>query len=185
MLQTKNSLYKALLIVNLICLLVGVLAMISIIVGPTANIYMRISGIFVLLALVFAAYYILMGYQKADAKFYKLFQTFFGFAQLVAILDIGITVGEYLPVLISCLLFGLFIYMVLIKNLGKQRSQILCLVIFVLSVLDLLAGVSKVPCTDMYGTLVLIRNIAKILLTIMFCIMTYAKYLDKAARGTT
>lgn len=188
MLKTKKTLYRIILVFNLICIAAALCACVLTLVSAAANIWSRISSICALVALVFAAFYILKGYGKDAARYFKLFALLFALSEFASLLVIGTTIKEGTPVLISGVLFAIVLFMAIGLDVGKGRSLVLCAVVVAMAVAQLVLSIQHEPGVLLggttYGTLAMLRNAVKVLLSCLFGIMVYAKYVDKKMRGT-
>lgn len=189
MFKTDNIIYKIILVFNLFCTIGGIATGILIATSDESGILLKISSLCALAALLFAGYYIISGYTKDAAKFYKSFAFLFAVSQLSAMIC-SLFESTLNIVDITCYFFGLafIVLMIFKKNLGKKVSLILCGIIIILCVISLSIAIQTATGIDLgdnlLGTLTTARGVIQILLGVLFGIMTYAKYLDKDARGT-
>ena len=179
MLRTDKPIYKVILILNLLFIAAGVVFSIIGIANPDANATRIISSIMAIACLVFAGFYILNGYTKDAAKYYKVFGALLAVKYLTGILS-G-TTNRSTPFGIMVISLSLVIVLVLLlsENLGKTKSLVLCGLLVIIGVVDIVVHIKM----DM-STYALIAKLVKIDLACLYGIMTYAKYLDKTERGT-
>ena len=127
-----------------------------------------------ILALVAALIYCLLGYRKNASLFFKIFLYLFMIHIFVDAIDVN---APYLVQCICVIQFGLICALSLSINLGKTRSYIytLSLIICVIAkIIVFLIGLSELSS----------GSISELILMMIMGIMVYAKYQDKAARGT-
>ena len=179
MLRTDKPIYKVILVFNL--LLIAIAVVLSVIslnsVGATAT--RILSTVTKLIALLFAGFYIVSGYVKDAAKYYKLY----GFLYMLSIL-IGLIAkinngASTTDVICNVLLFAGSFALVFVKDLGKTKSLAICAILVIIQIPFVISDI-----IDGDPTIVLINAFMCIDLACLFGIMTYAKYLDKAERGT-
>ncbi len=179
MLRTDKPIYKVILVFNLILIIAAIVLGIIAISSEIASITRILSSVIRLGALLFAGFYILSGYRKNAAKYYKIYGVIFMLTEVMGVMTYfnhAPTVPEVIcDVLISVAIFTL----VFIKDLGKTKSLIICafLVIFQIA-LAILAYSESEPF------IVKLNMLMGVDLTCLYGIMTYAKYLDKTERGT-
>ena len=188
MLKTNQLLYKAVLIFNLLCIAAGVIFAARTAVSPEADIYLQISSLCAMPAMLYAAYYLLAGFGKNAAKYYKLFAALFLFFEAVVLIALFLSRAAALPLLLTACVLVLLAVLLFVKNLGKTVSLTLCALIFVLCVIRLITGIAAHPGPalggDAYGTLLMGRSAIGVILALLLGVLNYAKYVDKTARGT-
>ena len=83
---------------------------------------------------------------------------------------------------IVCNIVSLVIVLVLllVKNLGKTKSLVLCGILFVVNVVMLLNTI----ISGDYLAITIMNHIVNLDLACLYGTLTYAKYLDKTERGT-
>lgn len=187
MLKTKNPLYKIVLILILLFIAVGMVGGLNAIAAKQSDIYMRICGICTLPALASAEYYILKGYTKDVSKYYKIFVWLFSLSQLSMLVSASIGSGSVVKIIIAAAAFALLIVAAAVKNLGRGRSLAICTAVFALSAVNMILPLVKDPGLFSSGNssamISFILAALGALLACLFCILTYAKYVDKASRG--
>ena len=181
MLKTKNSTYKVILILSLICIAAGLVLSALSITGNDSNLPQQIACLFNIAALIYAAYYILAGYSKDAAKYYKTYAAIFALAQVAALSAIGATANSYIGTLLSALTLAAILVLLFSKDLGKQKSMSLCVALLVLVVLSFISALVN----EGWISVVMFPIIVRFVLACILTIMTVAKYIDKAARGRT
>jgi len=124
--------------------------------------------------MVFAYFYCFMGYQKDSAKYFKWFCVLYAVYQLGVIVrltgvaDIGPVVCHAAPIWFM----GAFY---IAENLGRKKSFLLAGINFLVAVIALVFGILSGHMT---------YAICNLTLALVFIMMVYAKYIDKANRGT-
>ena len=188
MLKTNNPVYKIILIFSLVLIAAGIAVSVYSVFAPDATTWIRISGGFTFVTLLFAVHYIVKGYSKDAAKYYKVYTAAFALCQIISIIGISTSAENAIAVLYPAIIFGFLILLMVTKDLGKKNSAIICGMIIFFSALALATGIYGCPGITlggtMYGTLVLGRNAIQMLLGCLLGVMTFAKYSDKAERGT-
>ena len=180
MLRTDKPIYKVILILNLLFIVAGIVLSVIGIAGPAANAFKIISRIVAIACLVFAGFYILGGYTKNAAKYYKVYGVLLAIKYFAGILS-GSTKSRT-PFGTAVITLSLVIVLVLLlsENLGKTKSLVLCGLLVILRAVILLPPIIK----GIISINFIITNLVNIDLACLYGIMTYAKYLDKAERGT-
>ena len=188
MLKTNHLLYKAVLLFHLLCIAAGLVFAVRTAVSPEADIYLQLCSLCAMPALLLAGYYLLAGFGKDAAKYYKLFAALFLFYEVVVLAALLLSRAAALPLLLTIGVLTLLAVLLFVKNLGKTVSLLLCALILILGVIRLAAGIAAYPGPalggDTYGTLLMGRNAAGVVLALVLGILNDAKYADKAARGT-
>ena len=127
-------------------------------------------------ALAWAFLYLLKGYTKSAAVYYKLFLAFL-LLQFVVNFIMPIVRGDVLEIILHTLSILVLLVLVFKKDLGAKNSQILFAVRAALqiaiTVLAIMSGLS--------GRI--ITNVARLLLIGTLGLMLAGKYADKRARG--
>jgi len=129
-------------------------------------------------ALIYAALYILTGHSKTNAASYKIFGYVFALAQIAGLAAASSRGAAYTSLLLSALILALILILTVSKDLGKSNSLTLCGVLFLLTVLH------SVMMIGSFGVSALGGQLVKLLLALLYDLMTVAKYQDKAARGS-
>jgi len=176
--ETKHRLRRGVILFLLLCIGAGIVFSVLTAVNPAADIYLQLCSLCALPAMLFAGYYMLMGYGKNAAKYFKIFAALAVFAQ-AAVLLAAMPGGNSAQIVIASLSLLLQLLLLLGKNLGKTVSLTVCSAVIVLAVLALLFGIDTTEPLLRIG-----RGVAVILLACLLWVITYAKYLDKTARGT-
>ena len=134
-----------------------------------------ITQILCLFSLIFAASYIAGGYSKDNARFYKNFGIVLlaSHAMIVPLCCLRDTTPIFI---ISLILLAVLFILVLSENLGKTVSLTLCAVLVLCEVISLFVT------ND--GIIPIFGMITKLVTYFMYGVFTYAKYVDKAARGS-
>lgn len=159
-----------------------VLQLTYILFAANTSVLLKVEIITDILASAVAFIYLVRGYSKSEAKYYKISM----FAALVNALVVAVvSTGEkieYVPLIMCIIAFALIAFLTFGKNLGKKTSYLCCglLVLIRVSGMISIALTSQDPLTDTSFILVL----AQLVLSFTICMIAYAKYRDKTARGT-
>ena len=174
MLRTDKPIYKVILVLNLLFIVAGVASCVISIASQDANITRIICLILAIACLVFAAFYILNGYTKDAAKYYKMYGTFLALKCLADTLSVITNNGMPFGTVIRTLCLVIILVLLLSENLGKTKSLILCGLFVALRVTLLIYSIT----IGINPKIFIIGNIVNIDLACLFGIMTYAKYLN-------
>ena len=147
------------------------------IVNADMNATRIISHIAAIVSLVFAAFYILSGYRKNAAKYYKVYGALLAIIFLISILTASVNSRGSIGIMAASLSLVFVLVLLLSENLGKAKSFILCGLLVIFNVVLLIIGQNVTATT-------VIAKLVKIDLACLYGIMTFAKYLDKTERGT-
>ena len=177
MLRTDKPIYKVILILNLLFIAAGIVFSVIGITNADMNATRIISHVAAIACLAFAGFYILSGYAKNAAKYYKVYGALLAVIFIVSILSGSVNSGIPLGIMTMILSLVVVLVLLLSENLGKTKSFALCGLLVIFNVVLLIGG------QDMSVTSI-ITKLVKIDLACLYGIMTYAKYLDKAERGT-
>ena len=131
----------------------------------------KLDTVSVILASIAALVYCLAGYKKEASIFFKTFVYLFVFYAFV-------TTFMGASQLFTVIEFGLLCALALSFNLGKTRSYIYTGLLIICSIVK-----NIILAVDM-GLSSANASVSEFLLVIILGIMVYAKYQDKAARGT-
>ena len=179
MLRTDKPIYKVILVFNLLLIAAAVVLSIIGICGEGATATRIITTVIRLVALLFAGFYILSGYRKDAAKYYKLFGFLYMLTMVSGIISGIFNTTSALNVICDVLIVIGILALAFAKDLGRTKSFVICAVLVVLQiVLVLLVYFAGDPAV------VKIISFIGIDLACLYGIMTFAKYLDKAERGT-
>lgn len=174
MFNSNSRTNKLIKILSLLCFVAaGILTTINII-KSLDDLTSLICQTLCLFSLFFAAFYIMGGYSKDSAKYYKNFGIVLlaSQAMITPICCSRDTTVVFIMALI--MLIALFI-LVFAENLGKTISLTLCAILVLCEVVSLFV-------TD-DGIIPVFGMITKLVTYFMYGVFTYAKYIDKAARG--
>ena len=179
MLKTNKPIYKVILIINLVCAVAGVVLCTIQIARYDGDMPRMLSALFNIVALLAALYYIFGGYTKDSAQFYKVAGFFLALSQIASIAYAG-TAGEaYYRLILGALILSVTVTLLCSSNLGKKKSLTLCASQIALSLLLVAGSIADSSFLAVYDNL-----FVRLILLCLYGIMTYAKYLDKAERGT-
>ena len=127
-------------------------------------------------ALAWAFLYLLKGYTKSAASYYKLFLAFL-LLQFVANFIMPIVRGDILEIVLHAASILVLLILAFKKDLGGKNSQILFVVLAALQiVITVLAILNR-------QSGMIVTNIARLLLIGTLGLMLEGKYADKRARG--
>lgn len=163
------------LVLTIVCLISIFSSIGRIVSGGIGNSILNVAScITKIIALIAALFYFLFGYKKKAAVFYKAFVHSFALSCFIATLvsnNIGIF---YAAVAVAN--FGVICLLAFGKDLGRKQSFILAGIKLALDLLNTIVyAISSHLSVMMCGT---------VLLSVLLGITVYAKYTDKAARGT-
>ena len=181
MLRTDKPIYKVILVLNLLFIAVGLVFCVMDICVSADKVCRVVASVLKIVALVFATYYIFKGYEKDAAKYYKSFGICFILAQIASLIGTILDDAKMLAIMPAIVLICLLV-LVFVKNLGKMVSLILCGILVVLNIISICSleiWSAEAAFIALYGTM-----FSRLVLACLYGIMTYAKYLDKAERGT-
>lgn len=176
---------------------VVILDLVGIIIGIAANAYVAIAGELSVLqsvnlwvnvaALLSSLVYLVLGYKKNAAVFYKLFASAFALSQFVSILSLA-KENNYLGLSCYAVLFALILMLALVADMGKKKTFIICFIILILGVFLLVINFFSSP-GNIINTgdwlLKLVCSFSVIVMAAVMWLMATAKYLDKDARKGT
>jgi len=177
--ENKRVIPKWLGIVNIILIINGIawtVYSMFVTVAPEGHgVESQVIHAMTILLLVFAMLYCLTGYKKNSAKFFKAFLYLYTLVSFASIL-LTRTGPAFLPML-EMLSFGILCILSVSKNLGADNSLVLSIANVVISLGRNVAY--AVIVRQLPGALV-----GNLLLAVILGSMVYAKYADKASRGT-
>ena len=179
MLRTDKPIYKVILVFNLLLITIAVVLSVITLSGDGATVTRILSAITKLVALVFAGFYIILGYRKNAAKYYKIF----GFLYMISIVFAIIACISNTPAVVDIICYSLSVIgalvLIFVKDFGKAKALATCGVLVLLQIVSaIFSYIEGDP------TIVKINVFMLLDLACLFGIMTYAKYLDKDERGT-
>ncbi len=148
-----------------------------------------VASAFNFLALFAALFYILRGCKKDAAKYFKYFVAAFTIAEAVNIISLCIATSTVFSAKILALIFvfdiALLIFLLIVllkKDLGAKKTISMGLIIAILSIVDFVKGIIVSTAAGTPNEALIGFTTLALGLTMLF--MIYAKYKDKAARGT-
>ena len=184
MLRTDKPIYKVILVLNLLLIVVG--ATVSLMDINGTNTLGLVYTVLDVLALLFALFYILYGYTKNAAGYYKTFGYLYLASRLICAFKtfsgpINITANnsKLFNSVSICIIIALLLVLVFAKNLGKKKSLILCGVIVAFEAILFIIIYNEIGAFNLGAKL----KLADLDLACLYGILTYAKYLDKTERG--
>ena len=181
MLRTDKPIYKVILAVNFLLIVIGLVINIRYITNipdfTTVKLLYRIANI---IALVSAAFYILLGYRKNAAIYFKLYGLLYLLSQVAVVISAISMATTAITYIICIAAIVITLILVACKDLGKEKSLCLC------GLLVLVQFIACIVVYTSYGSLmiVMITRAVDLVLACLYGFLTYAKYLDKTERGT-
>ena len=178
--SNKNYLLGA-TIATLVLIVLCVIGVAKVIREQTLSELYVAGAMFVLISLVFGFIYLILGYSKMTAPVYKIA---IAVAALNALLVTTTSVNEptvYISIASCAICFGLYCVLLFAKDLGKQKSLIICGAIVFIRAIGLFSNIAS------YGSLTSNEVIligAQLALAIVITLITIGKYIDKKSRGT-
>lgn len=189
--EANTSKWKKIVNVILLILVVAEIPLNAVIIGLGAvDIIPRIGAAVNVVALAYAALYMLMGYQKQAATGFKGFVIFFSITLLIACASCSLLGSEIIYAVIEgvyAISFGCSLVIVVAKDLKWKKSITLCGVItainFVMFVIIMIFAKGVSNGGNLQGSVYQVRSSAMLLGSVILIVMMYAKYEDKKARG--
>ena len=179
MLRTDKPIYKVILVFNLLLIAIAVVLSVISISGSGATTTRLVSTIIKLASLLFAGFYIVSGYRKNAAKYYKVYGILYMFSIVLTLIACIKNTSSTLAIICNTLPVIGILALVFVKDFGKTKALITCAILVLLQIVCvILANAEGDP------TIVKINIFMSMDLACLLGIMTYAKYLDKAERGT-
>ena len=178
------------IVINLIGVLVAIAAGVFAVVRNPDNLYMIVTAVLTVLALLAALIYFSKGAKKNAHAFFKIFMSCYALAEFASIISSsGLAVDQPAAVAVNAAIFALLILLAVGTDLGKLKSALLCIAVIVLALISLVGAIIMYPGVlrggTPLGTVFALRAGANLCLALLTGIMVAAKYADKASRGTT
>ena len=178
------------IVINLLGILISVAAGVFSVVRDSDNLYMVVTAVLTVLALLAALVYFLKGAKKNAAAFFKLFMSCYALAEFSSIISSsGLAVDQPAAVAVNAAIFALLILLAVGTDLGKMKSFLLCIGVIVLALASLVGALIMFPGVlrggTPLGTVFALRSGANLCLALLTGAMVIAKYADKTRRGTT
>jgi len=166
----KNPVIRALCIAACILLLISLGWNIYAITNSGLTGAETFDCICLMLTAVFAIYYILAGAKKGEGTtYFRIFMVLYGFTVLEA--NFFFAELSSLVAMLNTLCFGCLSILFVAKNLGKKWSVALSLVVVACAIEQMIVYFDVATATNL-------------LLALVALLMVFAKYADKAARGS-
>lgn len=135
----KKALNVILMVFHALVILFCMLSCIYTIAKGGENIGLRIPAVVTLAALISAVYYAISGYKKSVATAHKTMLTFCGAASLMCIFSLMyetkiVASYPFLAAFTAVLFgvcFGLYLVLAFVPNLGKLKSNVIIIIVFV------------------------------------------------------
>ncbi len=149
----------------------------------------RLGEVVTLCAVLNAFVYLIDGCKKDAARFFRDYVISLTVAELYSMVLMAkgnvVNVAEILPAMVS---FGLLCILSVAENFGRRNTNILAGIILVCKIISAISVFLQNPGlrrggTEL-GTVCLIRSLTSVALVLIMCFMIYAKYEDKASRGS-
>lgn len=127
-----------------------------------------------------ALLYCAAGFRKESSRFFLLFGILYLISVMMQLfpraMELDRTFSSILLYASGLCAFGVMCVFTVAKNLGRKKSLILALILFVCSVLDVFLVAD-------YALMVKSGVPGKVILSLLFLVMNIGKYRDKVARG--
>ena len=186
----ENKKYLPLKVIHIalmvVALFISVIAMVTTlqkVITSSASLYYFLISITKMLALLSGIYYIVNGYKKQDAQYYKLF-VFFLLAFEVVYTANQMLVGTT-TLLAYCELIPLVLMTILAvgKNLGKKNTMIYAGLVFLCKVVICVTNLRQYIGLGTLNLSTTSDLLSSIILALTIIFMAIGKYVDKAERG--
>lgn len=168
-----------------IALMISVISMVKVLqtnTNESDSLYYFLVNITKILALLSGIYYIVNGYKKADANYYKMF-VFFLLAYEIVFDANNMLVGSDLLRAYSMLISLVLIAVLAVgKNLGKRNTFIYAGVVFVCKVINCVTDIKSYLAVSSIDLMSLSYLLSNIILALTIIFMAVGKYIDKAQR---
>lgn len=159
-----------------VAMLAAVCANVFVITKLQPGVLDTVLSALLILTSVSGIYYILAGGKKKEgAAYYHWFMVLFAFVGLITLVSLS---GSAVSVLCFAVAYGCLCVVAAAKDLGKTKSLILILAVVAAALVQGFLSVNA------QGQDVLIRSWTVVVLALVSLLMTVAKYVDKASRGS-
>lgn len=164
----------------------GILALLSAIGTVTVafsselNELYKFEAVCDLISLGLAFFYIVNGYGKDYAKYYKLSMLFHALNALIVTAVAANEKTKYISIVMCAICFALVLVLALGKDLGAKKSLTICVIVVVIRAAGLISQYFAVKTFDP----ITILTVSQLVLALMILASTLAKYDDKQVRGT-
>ena len=187
----SNKKYFSVLIIEVLLIAASIYANARILFGSSEAISWayRVGEVITLCAILNAFMYLIDGCKKDAARFFHDYMISMTVAELYSMILISkgdvVETLEIVPAMVS---FGMLCVLAVTENLGRKNSTLLSFFVLICKVVS--AATVFVTNPGMYrggtelGTICLIRSLTSVTLVLIMCFMIYAKYEDKASRGS-
>lgn len=167
--MSKNSKYYIPLIV-----ITSIFAIVNILCGlrlffTSTDFFNRISAIVNIISSIFAMFYVLEGCRKSSSDFFKGLVILICLGQLLNVVYLIYLKEIDLDVIMNIFALGLTLVLILVKNVGFNKSIQICLLVLICKAVSLFLNTSFI-------------NIINTISVAVLCGCTFAKYIDKANR---
>ena len=178
---------KTISVITILLVVIAVVICVALLLFGTKKVWNIIAWVFALIAMIPSFIYACNGYRKDVAVYYKAFMGLYSLNALISLISsiattisVGGIYSSYLSavshfiVLVGCLI------LIFAKDFGKQKSMITAFCILAAQLFSFVRMLVKF-CDVLNIVLGASMNL---IVAIVICLFVYAKYLDKAARGT-
>lgn len=176
----ERKLNLSIVIVCGILALLSAIGTVSVVFGSQLNELYKFEAICDLIALALTFFYIINGYGKEYAKYYKMAMLFNALNALIVTAVAANEKTKYISIIMCAVCFGLILILALGKDLGKTKSLGLCITVVIIRAVGLISQYFEVKTFDPITILV----VSQLVLSLMVLASTIAKYDDKQVRGT-
>lgn len=185
----KKKWFLPVMIVNLVGILFGFGVNGYALFASDSGRSLQCAAIFTMLALLASLVYLFFGYGKDGSLYFRLFLSALVISDLMGIVSNAAPYYSEYPSVIYALVAlpaCLSLVLAVAENLGKTKSYVLAGGVLACRLLLLLFTLTGFFPAYSYkiDTVFLLRSISLTVLAAVLCLMVYAKYRDKAARGS-
>lgn len=189
MLKTDNPIYQSVLLIDLLLALSGIITSIQVLISAVTPLSMRIGTALAVVGLVVSFYYVIRGFSKKQAWAYKTFAVAFILetAMQVYLVANGGTgsLVFMIPVIAYTLALCMLVFVIIGKDLGKKGSVGLSIGVCLMSLISIVyVIITNNGTDDLLSKFYVILSLTQFDMSLMLGVLTYAKYVDKEARGT-
>lgn len=172
-------------IVNLVLISVALVLEFLKLIRPAESVITQIDMLLCMAAMLPALLYILSGYRKSAAQFYKVFMYMFAASCLCSLAnDVIYTIIDhytaYFSTVVRALVFVGALLLAFIPNFGKRKSLGVAYGILALEL------VNSIRLVVRYGGnfALIVKSVSGVVIACVVCMFVLCKYADKDARGT-
>lgn len=144
------------------------------------DVFYKVEVVSNIIALLFVFEYIILGFKKDFASYYKLAMYVNAANALIVTAVASNESTKYIAIISCAICFGCILTLAVAKNLGKKMSLILCTVVILLRISGIISYYFSANTVDIS----LIIMISQLVLALVILVATIAKYEDKTIRHT-